>query len=537
MSPTYRTVALALHWMEAQRRTVALRRGSASDTRDRSAQRDATSAPPGPPRLHRVRWRDAPRLRVSCATHGGAHTGTARESRKARTGVTMRGIGAPPHEGNERFKRTRLNKMYFKHAALFYTEAIKHAVMAEQTADMVRLRATVLANRAAANLGIKNYGRAAANLGIKSYGSVRRHCDESLRLQPGNSLRLKPGNVNVRRDCDESLRLQPGNVKCYFRKAKALEGLKQYDEAVDCCVEGLEIDPASKELTELRTRCAAEARDAAERAAAAAAAVRAACDAAARAFRAAAARGVALGPSAFDASHAHFGSDLAPTPDPDSDSSELLWPLLLLYPANGQSDVVRSVAERDTVGAHLAVVFPEGGPPPPWDAAAYEYRCSRLEAYARLGAARAFRDEADCADEVKASCGASLTSSAAAAALQRALSDALPPLLLLLPLPPPSPPPPLLLPPRVRALRGLDTPEAAEKARAEVKQRARSADFDPNKARWLHVHPKCTVSQLLTHPEHVAAGGMVTLHVYARGSEAHAQFLRYNAPRIRELEP
>jgi hypothetical protein len=76
------------------------------------------------------------------------------------------------HEGNERFKRTRLNKMYFKHAALFYTEAIKHAVMAEQTAEMVALRATLLSNRAAANLGVKNYGRCTIALTASPYGAA-----------------------------------------------------------------------------------------------------------------------------------------------------------------------------------------------------------------------------------------------------------------------------------------------------------------------------------------------------------------------------
>jgi tetratricopeptide (TPR) repeat protein len=55
-------------------------------------------------------------------------------------------------------------------------------------------------------------------------------------------------NNSVKRDCDESLRLAPGNTKCYYRKAKALEGLKQYDEAVQCCIEGLALTPDSKVL-------------------------------------------------------------------------------------------------------------------------------------------------------------------------------------------------------------------------------------------------------------------------------------------------
>ena len=61
--------------------------------------------------------------------------------------------------GNERFRRVKLNSMYYGHAALAYTEAIKHTVLGDQTPELITMRATLLANRAAANLGLKNYGR------------------------------------------------------------------------------------------------------------------------------------------------------------------------------------------------------------------------------------------------------------------------------------------------------------------------------------------------------------------------------------------
>jgi hypothetical protein len=70
--------------------------------------------------------------------------------------------------GNDRFKRTRVNRMYFKTAAEAYTEGIKHAVMAEQTEEMVILRATLLANRAAASLGRKNFGGCIRDCDVRS---------------------------------------------------------------------------------------------------------------------------------------------------------------------------------------------------------------------------------------------------------------------------------------------------------------------------------------------------------------------------------
>lgn len=51
----------------------------------------------------------------------------------------------------------------------------------------------------------------------------------------------------------------------------------------------------------------------------------------------------------------------------------VVWPVLLLYPQYGQSDLVQAFRDRDMIAEHLAVAFPEEGPPAPWDES-FEYR-------------------------------------------------------------------------------------------------------------------------------------------------------------------
>lgn len=51
-----------------------------------------------------------------------------------------------------------------------------------------------------------------------------------------------------------------------------------------------------------------------------------------------------------------------------------MWPVLLLYPQYGQSDLVQAFGDGDMIAEHLAVAFPEEGPPALWDES-FEYRC------------------------------------------------------------------------------------------------------------------------------------------------------------------
>ena len=41
--------------------------------------------------------------------------------------------------------------------------------------------------------------------------------------------------------------------------------------------------------------------------------------------------------------------------------------------------------KEDLLAEHLAAMFPEEGPPAPWDQEAFEFRCTRLEVYFQVG--------------------------------------------------------------------------------------------------------------------------------------------------------
>lgn len=51
----------------------------------------------------------------------------------------------------------------------------------------------------------------------------------------------------------------------------------------------------------------------------------------------------------------------------------MIWPVLLLYPQYGQSDLIQAFRSADMLAEHLAAAFPEEGPPAPWDTS-FEYR-------------------------------------------------------------------------------------------------------------------------------------------------------------------
>jgi hypothetical protein len=54
---------------------------------------------------------------------------------------------------------------------------------------------------------------------------------------------------------------------------------------------------------------------------------------------------------------------------------------------------------------------------------------------------------------------------------------------------------------------------------------------------WVHVHVGCTLSQVLRHADHVIPATLPALHVYARDTKAHADFLKQNKGKIRTLNP
>lgn len=61
--------------------------------------------------------------------------------------------------------------------------------------------------------------------------------------------------------------------------------------------------------------------------------------------------------------------------NPLDPSSDLSFPVLLLYPAHSQSDFVKAFSEKERLDQHLEYIFPL-----PWDEA-HEYTVDGVEAY------------------------------------------------------------------------------------------------------------------------------------------------------------
>ena len=77
-------------------------------------------------------------------------------------------------------------------------------------AEVKELLADLLANRAACNLALRNYG-------------------------------------SVKRDCADSLRYKPDNAKAYFRQAKACLELRQYEDGLKATAEALRLQEQEQE--------------------------------------------------------------------------------------------------------------------------------------------------------------------------------------------------------------------------------------------------------------------------------------------------
>ncbi|CAM9163577.1 unnamed protein product [Phaeothamnion confervicola] len=410
-------------------------------------------------------------------------------------------------QGNKQFARGKHNKMYYRHAAQFYSKGIQHAEEAAEaaeavdssvaatagkdsdgaskdnkgegedkpSADKVRiLRATLYANRAAAHLALGNYGSARA-------------------------------------DCDASLRLVPGNVKCLYRIAMALIQLRRPVEAAAVCDKGLAIDPTNKELAEVRRQCDAADAAAVVRETARVVRVRRQYAKIAKVWEHCVATGIHLGPSVFEESHHTRASSFLPAPDHNDEEdgndnggnggdggdggNMWRWPLLLLYPQHSTSDFVEAAGEDDLLAAHLAEIFPEEGPLAPWDVDA-EYRCSLLEVYVRLRAVPPFPALAACIADFE----------------------------------------------RRKALRGEEGGPAIAAAPGGRAKKGGGGGFGGGggggeEETYAHVHPGCTLRRMLTCDGVVVANALPSLLVFPRGGAAHAHFLRQHAGRIIQLVP
>ena len=94
---------------------------------------------------------------------------------------------------------------------------------------------------------------------------------------------------------------------------------------------------------------------------------------------------------------------------------------------------------------------------------------------------------------------------------------------------------------RAKALRGEETPEAAEAAldqqKREAAQWGSSSSSNGSASDWVHVHPACTLLQVLTYAGYVVAGGSPVLYVYPKGSVLQQELIKRCGAKMRELKP
>lgn len=172
---------------------------------------------------------------------------------------------------------------------------------------------------------------------------------------------LSPGNYrSTTLDCAQALKLNNSNVKAYYRSSTALYQLDQIDKAQNACEKGLFLDPENKPLKDNLSRITAR------KATLEKVAARKKEDENIRRRKelvlrtALMARTIRMrktekAPDMEDA-HVHL------EPDPLSPASAVVFPCLLLYPLDAQSDFIQQFHETNTINDHLKYILPL-----PWD--------------------------------------------------------------------------------------------------------------------------------------------------------------------------
>lgn len=161
-------------------------------------------------------------------------------------------------------------------------------------------------------------------------------------------------------DCAAAIRLDSGNVKAYFRSAEALFALGKWPEAADACRRGLTIDPANAALENTHSKVLDKLHQAEKLELQKRNKELKKREEESLLKTALKARGIKTldrgRPPDMEDARIHLA------PDPSSPVSALHFPVVLLYPRDGQSDFVKAFAETDTLAVHLSYIFPL-----PWD--------------------------------------------------------------------------------------------------------------------------------------------------------------------------
>lgn len=169
--------------------------------------------------------------------------------------------------------------------------------------------------------------------------------------------------------------MNPNNIKALYRLSVALFSVDKLQTAHNACTRLLNLDPTNTAATTLLSKVKARAAslEALERDRQARAQRK--IDEAAALRDALRDRGIVVKKSMgapVDAQDAVIALD-----DPVDKDSELRIPVLLLYPTHAQSDLVKGVSEKESLGQHLEYILPPG----PWDAEGEFATAEKVECY------------------------------------------------------------------------------------------------------------------------------------------------------------
>jgi len=222
----------------------------------------------------------------------------------------------------------------FQDALEYYGQAL------EQNMFSKHLKCQIYLNRAQVHLSMENYGKC---------------CD----------------------DCDEALKLEPGHAKACYRGAQACLAINKFERGLTFVTKGL-VDDKEKEkinwmfraeqksLRELETKLKKawedekqkerEREEIRRKKEADEAMEKMVIDTALKS------RGLKRGPMAF-----HLQGHYDSTIDVDVETGNLIYPILFLYPLDGQSDFIQRAHETVPLSAYLDQMFPPKAASPPWD--------------------------------------------------------------------------------------------------------------------------------------------------------------------------
>ncbi|CEP07819.1 hypothetical protein [Parasitella parasitica] len=227
-------------------------------------------------------------------------------------------------QGNDCF---RAGKAKYPDAIAFYTQALD-----TECSDSSIIEAC-LANRAACNLELKNYGRTLT-------------------------------------DCSKCLKINPKNVKAWYRSAKALFALDKLVETIDCCDHALEVDATNKPIQDIRQQALKrkimideiirqkEEREEQERNKK---------QLLENAFKERNIKIEVVDKNVREKANIEY----------DLETQTISWPVFFLYPEYKESDYIQSFNETNTFKDHLEVIFEQ---PAPWDAN-HRYTVDNVEIY------------------------------------------------------------------------------------------------------------------------------------------------------------